>query len=416
MRKASSLLLPQFRRPLNKTHFPFIPGGGDSFSGLHSLPSFPIPGLNGLEPHSISTKHFEGSFVPNFMKMEFLSRKFCTRAFEIEEKKDLFMREFQSAKTVAEKLVIFEEMESMFEDDEEYIAGGYWSMGRELPTEAKDPEKALTFATRAVELFDKGDNELSLELVLCLNLLGQVYEELNWLHDALGCFKRALGILDSMKENDTGDFWSTLNRTHCLLLHIKRKIGRNEEAVNHLAKSLEIREKKLAEKPKVLGFAYMDLAEEYANLSKFKEALPFGLKALDIHIGLGSNPNIVALVRRLLAKIYTGLKELEKASEQVKVSLELSESGAGSDALDSMIDAAKVLIDSGRYQNAMEILEAPLTCAYKLNKVVPLVIPELQLKIDEARKLWRICEEKGFQRLHYEGNELLDLGKGPNIR
>lgn len=135
-------------------------------------------------------------------------------------------------------------------------------------------------------------------------------------------------------------------------------MGRREEALVNLRKCLEIKESIFEPGSKELGAAYRDLAEAYAAVLNFKEALVLSRKGLEIHeTHLGQNSVEVAHDRRLLGVIYTGLEQHEKALDENKQSQKvLKRWGMGVDVLQADIDAANIQIALGRYDEAVKTL------------------------------------------------------------
>jgi tetratricopeptide (TPR) repeat protein len=104
-----------------------------------------------------------------------------------------------------------------------------------------------------------------------------------------------------------------------------------------------------------VGLANRDLAQSYVANLDFEEALPYYLRALEIHKKhLEQNSVGVACARRLLGVIYFGLTEHEKASEQNELSMKvLSNWGQSSDLIDLDILSANVHITLGKYETAI---------------------------------------------------------------
>ncbi|CAI9774381.1 unnamed protein product [Fraxinus pennsylvanica] len=136
-------------------------------------------------------------------------------------------------------------------------------------------------------------------------------------------------------------------------------MGRREEAIGNLRKSLEIKEMTLEEDSRELWKANRDVAEAYVAVLNFKEALPFCLNAIEIRkTQLGHNSVEVSHDRRLLGVIYTGLEEHEKALEQNQLSRRVLKSwGRSSDLLHADIDSASMQIALGRYDEAINTLK-----------------------------------------------------------
>ncbi|CAI9103183.1 OLC1v1001629C1 [Oldenlandia corymbosa var. corymbosa] len=199
-------------------------------------------------------------------------------------------------------------------------------------------------------------------------VIGSAYEGLHRMNEGVEYYHRALELMDSVKDDDSHDFWFGMHVIRWGLYQIKLTLERRVEAVGHLRKSLEKRESKLAENPRELAFVYMELAEQYVSVKNFKEALPFGLKALDMHVKLGSNPHIVALARTCLGMIYSGLGEHTKASEQHELSDKVLRWDGSYDSLVEKVDVAKELIDEGRCVEPMAALLVPVNSAHLMNR------------------------------------------------
>lgn len=284
-----------------------------------------------------------------------------SRQRKIKEKSDL-EEAFESAKTTEEMLQAFKEMESSFDESELGLA--CLKMGLKLDQQGEDPEMALSFANRALKVLDKDDNnnKPSLLFAMCLQLMGSANYTLKRFNDCLGYLNRANRILCRLEEEDFGrldDIRPVLHAVQLELANVKTAIGRREEALGHLRKCLEIKELTLEEDSRELGVANRDLAEAYIGVLNFKEALPFGLKALEIHKnGLGHNSVEVAHDRRVLGVIYSGLEEHHQALEQNELSQKVLKTwGLSSELLRAEIDAANMQIALGKYEEAIDTLK-----------------------------------------------------------
>ena len=196
---------------------------------------------------------------------------------------------------------------------------------------------------------------------MALHLVGSVTYNLKRFNDSLGFLNRANRILTRLEKESSIDFdvRPVEHAVNLQLANTKTAMGRREEALVNLRKCLELKEDIFEPNSKELGVAYRDLAEAYAAILNFKEALPLCLKALDIHKAqLGMNSVEVAHDRRLLGVIYTGLEEHEKALEQNELSQKVLKSwGLGSDLMHAEIDAANIQIALGKYDEAIETLK-----------------------------------------------------------
>ncbi|KAF2320438.1 hypothetical protein GH714_027512 [Hevea brasiliensis] len=322
MRRASISLLSHLTRQKNKAPTPFLSRNyisdtaPSSSSLLHSSSNHlkHCTKTNGL---ILKPRQFQANPSPNIDALVEKNAQISSRQRKIKEKYEL-EEAFESAETAEEMLQAFKEMEASFDEKELGLAS--LKIGLKLDQEGEDPEKALSFATRALKVIDKDGEEGS---------------------------------------NNVGDMKSVLHAVQLELANVKTAMGRREEALENLRKCLEIKEMMLEKDSKELGLANRKLAEAYVAVLNFKEALPFGLKALDIHrSGLGNNSVEVARDRRLLGVIYTGLEEHQKALEQNELSQKVLKNwGLSSDLLHAEIDASNMQIALGRYDEAINTLK-----------------------------------------------------------
>ncbi|XP_014511176.1 protein KINESIN LIGHT CHAIN-RELATED 2 [Vigna radiata var. radiata] len=265
---------------------------------------------------------------------------------------------FESAETTEEMLKAFGNMEEVFDERELGLAS--LKIGLKLEHEGEDPEKALSFANRALKALDKDNSNPSLPVAMCLQLLGSVNFRLKRFSDSLGYLNRANRVLGRLQNEGLGvdDVRPVLHAVQLELANVKNAMGRREEALENLRKCLEIKEMTFEKDSGELGKANRDLAEAYVAVLNFKEALPYCLKALDIHEKvLGQNSVEVAHDRKLLGIVYSGLEEHEKALEQnVLAQRILKNWNLNADLLRAEIDAANMMIALGRYDEAVGTL------------------------------------------------------------
>ncbi|KAK6164515.1 hypothetical protein DH2020_001379 [Rehmannia glutinosa] len=289
-----------------------------------------------------------------------------SRQRKIKERSEL-EEAFESAESIDEMLEAFKVMETCF--DEKDLGLACLKIGLKLDQQGEDPEKALYFAQRALRILDDNDNgdsnsgtRLSLPIAMTLQLLGSSSFTLKRFNDSLGYLNRANRVLSKLEGESSYRAEQVLPILHAVqfeLFNVKTAVGRREEALAHLRKALEIKEKTLEEDSKELGKANRDVAEAYVAVLNFNEALPFCLKALEIHKRqLGHNSVEVAYDRKLLGVIYTGLEEHEKALEQNQLSRRVLKNwGRSSDLLRAEIDAANMQIALGRHEEAINTLK-----------------------------------------------------------
>ncbi|KAK7393402.1 hypothetical protein VNO78_21956 [Psophocarpus tetragonolobus] len=282
---------------------------------------------------------------------------------------------FESAETTEEMLTAFSKMEGVFDESELGLAS--LKIGLKLDQEGEDPEKALSFANRALKSLDK-DNTPSLPVAMCLQLLGSVNFSLKRFSDSLGYLNRANRVLGRLQDEGVSidDVRPILHAVQLELANVKNAMGRREEALENLRKCLEIKEMTFEEDSGELGKGNRDLAEAYVAVLNFKEALPYCLKALKIHMKrLGQNSVEVAHDRKLLGIVYSGLEEHEKALEQnVLAQRVLKNWNLNADLLRAEIDAANMMIALGRYDEAVGTLKGVVQQTEKDSETRALVL------------------------------------------
>ncbi|KAH6766755.1 Tetratricopeptide repeat superfamily protein [Perilla frutescens var. hirtella] len=371
MRRASSKLLSHLRKPYPKT--PLSLSTRDfAASSDHSLTCPP-------KSCSASQSLLSSTFNSNSCRFRTcLSRNLNTlvdplaqnaqqmsgRQRKIKEKSEL-EEAFESAESLDEMLAAFKEMEACF--DEKDLGLACLKIGLKLDREGDDPEKTLSFARRALEIFDENDDNNSgkkfpLPIAMALHLLGTSSYGMKRFSDSLGYLNRANRLLSELVGGNSYNADQVLPILHAVqfeLFNVKTAMGRREEAIVDLRKALEIKEKIFEEDSKELGDANRGVAEAYVAVLDFKEALPFCLKALEIHkTHFGHNSVEVAFDRRVLGVIYTGLEEHEKALEQNQLSRKVLKNwGRGADLLRAEIDAANMQISLGRFEEAINTLK-----------------------------------------------------------
>ncbi|OWM73898.1 hypothetical protein CDL15_Pgr018958 [Punica granatum] len=380
MRRASTSLLSQLTRPRPKPSSPsilsrsYIPEscsishGGLLFKTRSSFNSTPSRNIDTLaEPPT--------SLLPS-------------RQRKLQEKSKL-EEAFESAKTLDDMLGAFKMMESSFNERELGLAA--LKIGLKLDQDGEDPEKILDYAGRALRALD-GDGKPNLLLAMTLHLMGSANYGLKRFNDSLGYLNRANRLLGRLEEEGSVGVADVRPVHHAVLLelaNVKTAMGRREEAIGNLRKCLEIKEMMFEEGSVELGKPNRDLADAYVAVLNFKEALPFGLKALEIHKNhLGNNSVEVAHDRRILGMIYSGLEEHEKALEQNELSRKvLNNWGMRSDLLRAEIEAANIQIALGKHDKAIETLKAVVQKTEKDSETRALVFISMAKALTEQDKL-----------------------------
>lgn len=359
MRRAQRRLLLSFIRPITRDYSQFPRSTPIPHSSSPALVQG--VGLNGLIPrpdgfHAIPCRSLE-TIAENPVHTAVIP----SRQRKAQERSRL-EDSFESASTLEEMLDAFRKMEGYFEEKELGLAS--LKVGLKLDQEGEDPGKVLGYAEKALKALDRenGGGGDDLTVAMALQLMGSACYGLNRFNDSLGYLNRANRMLGRLAEDGSVAAEDVRPIHHAVLLelaNVKTAMGRREEAIRDLRKCLEIKELTFEEDCQELGKANRDVAEAYVAILNFKEALPFAMKALDIHTScLGNNSVEVAQDRRLLGVIYSGLEEHEKALEQNQLSQKVLKNwGLSADLLRAEIDAANMQIALGRTEKAINTLK-----------------------------------------------------------
>nr|CAD1830803.1 unnamed protein product [Ananas comosus var. bracteatus] len=322
------------------------------------------------------------------------------RQRKLQEKSDL-EEAFESATNTEEIFGAFEALESALDPSDKKLGLACLKVGQHLDaTGSPDHEKVLNFGLRALHILDSG-GESSVSVAMALHLVGSACFELKRFNDSLGFLNRANRILTTLENEGSGDF-DVRPVSHAVQLQLantKTAVGRREEALTNLRRCLELKESILDPNSRELGVGYRDMAEAYAAVLNFKEALPLCLKALEIHKAqLGLNSVEVAHDRRLLGVIYTGLEEHEKALEQNELSQKVLKNwGMDSDLLHAEIDAANIKIALGKYEEAVNTLKRVAEQSEKESETRALVFISMakalsnQEKVEDSKRCLKIA-------------------------
>ncbi|URE36640.1 TPR [Musa troglodytarum] len=270
---------------------------------------------------------------------------------------------FEAASTTDEILSGFRALEASLDPGDKRLGLACLKVGQHLDSiGSEDHEKVLTFGLRALRILDV-DGGSSISVVMALHVSGSASYNLRRFNDSLGFLNRANRILNTLESEGIDGEFDVRPVSHAVQLQLantKTAMGRREEALVNLRRCLDLKVSILEPNSRELGTAHRDLAEAYACVLNFKEALPLCLKALEIHkVQLGQNSVEVAHDRRLLGVIYTGLEEHDKAMEQNQLSQKIMKSWGvgGSDLLNAEIDAANIHIALGKYDEAINTLK-----------------------------------------------------------
>lgn len=376
MRRASASFLSRLTRLTPKTLCPVLARSyvGESCSISNGLLFKPHGSFNSNPSRNLDTLAEQPAQV-------------SSRQRKLQEKSEL-EEAFESAKTVDDMLGTFKKMESSFNERELGLAS--LKIGLKLDQEGENPEKILEYAGRALRVLDTGEKPNVL-LAMTLQLMGSANYTLKRFNDSLGYLNRANRLLIRFEEEGSLSVEDIRPVHHAVLLelaNVKTALGRREEAIGNLRKCLEIKEMMFEEGSIELGKANRDLAEAYVAVLNFKEALPFSLKALEIHKNqLGNNSVEVAHDRRLLGVIYSGLEEHAKALEQNELSRKvLNNWGMRSDLIRAEIEAANIQIALGKYEKAIQTLKVVVQKTEKDSETRAMVFISMAKALCEQEK------------------------------
>ncbi|VFQ59704.1 unnamed protein product [Cuscuta campestris] len=293
-----------------------------------------------------------------------------SRQRKIKQKSDL-EEAFESAESTEEMLKALKDMETCF--DERELGMACLKMGLKLDQEGHDPEKTLSFAARALNSFDRDEDDASLPLAMTLQVMGSASYGLKRFNDSLGYLNRAKRVLRKLEESASCNVENSSPILHAVeleLYNVKTAMGRREEALTNLLKALELKELVLDERSGELGKAYREVAEAYVSVLNFREAYSYCMRALNIHKALlGNNSVQVAHDRRLLGIIHSGLQDHDAALEENELSQKVLKNwGLGQALLQAEIDTANFQIALGRYYDAIDTLKSVLQRTDKESK------------------------------------------------
>ncbi|CAN6461549.1 unnamed protein product [Victoria cruziana] len=325
-----------------------------------------------------------------------------SRQRKAKEKNDLD-EAFESATTMEEMVSAFKAMESVFDENDKRLGLACLKMGQCLDSRGEDHQSTIVYARRALRILEAnddgdGDSKGAVSLAMALHLMGSVHYGLKRFNESLGYLNRANRILGRL-ENESCDFdvRPISHAIQLLLANTKTAMGRREEALENLRKSLELKELLLEPNSKELGVAYREAGEAYSAVLRFKEALPLALKALEVHMEqLGQNSMEVAHDRRLLGVVYCGLEEHQKALEQNQLAQKVLKNwGMSSDLLNVEVDAANIQISLGKFEEAINTLRGVVQLTDKDSESRALVFIAMAKALSNQEKFAdskRCCE------------------------
>eukprot|EP00252_Welwitschia_mirabilis_P021346 TRINITY_DN5464_c0_g1_i1.p1 TRINITY_DN5464_c0_g1~~TRINITY_DN5464_c0_g1_i1.p1 ORF type:complete len:630 (-),score=136.95 TRINITY_DN5464_c0_g1_i1:454-2343(-) len=314
---------------------------------------------------------------------------------------DEIEKEFAAASSVEELKSAFKAMESVFDENDKRLGLACLRTAQQFDSRGQDPEIVLQYAKRALNILQMDDKE-SITTAMALHLMGSVNYSLKKFDESMGYLTRSNKILEKLEKEGSNVQTKPVSCVVQMLLgDVKTAMGRREEALSNYTKSLALKEEVLDPNHPQLAVTYRQVAEAYVSILKFKEALPLCLKALEIHgKKLGDNSVEVAIDRRVLSVIYSGMGENKKALSENKLAKRVFINwGMSSEVINAELDSANVQIMLGKYEDAMETLGKVLKNTEKESKQRGMILLFMakalcpQKKFADAKKCCEMASE-----------------------
>lgn len=185
-------------------------------------------------------------------------------------------------------------------------------LGQEYDVQGADPDKVLGFASKALSLFEEADKD-SVEVGMCLHLMSAGSLKMGKHDLSLSYLDRALQILET---KDSSEFSTLKFAVHFLSGDVLTAKGMFGEALSKYCTGISLQETVLGLGHLHLGNTYKQLAQAYAQVMQFNEAISYASKALEIHVKhLGRGTMEEAADCRLLSSLYSATEDYAKALE-----------------------------------------------------------------------------------------------------
>ncbi|XP_074316823.1 protein KINESIN LIGHT CHAIN-RELATED 2-like [Silene latifolia] len=296
-----------------------------------------------------------------------------TPYYKIKKNRSLIQEAVKEAKAATSPMQMLGYFKMDMEDkfDKGKLGAACLTIGFELDKEGEDPQKILSFANKSLALLDNAEeNKCCLAVAMNLLLLGSTNRSLSKFDDALGFLNRAKNILVKLEDDCKYEYGVksvkiTLHAVYMELVNVVVGMGRINEAVDYLRKSLVIKKFLMGldrfdrygnpNRDMVrFGKANRDFAELCVTMKNFKDGLLCCEKASKMHWDGEEH----AREKRLLGVIYAGMEDYEKAFEMhEEAQRSFKEYGCRSDLIRSVTDVANVYIALGRYEAAVNTLK-----------------------------------------------------------
>ncbi|KAJ3682519.1 hypothetical protein LUZ60_015092 [Juncus effusus] len=289
----------------------------------------------------------------------------------------------------------------------------------EKSSEGEKLERALDFGLKALNLFHKSDGGWSIQVAKALRLLGSVSFKLKRFDESLESFHASVEIIDSLESDDCSDSEIGLLsiELNSQIAKIKTSIGKRWDALVYLKRVLDLKVAIFGPKNKELGLFYRDLAEAYAVVTDFNQALPLCFKSLEIQKSeFGDNSLEVAKIRELIGVIHTGLGEFKQGLEQIELARSTFEKlNLTNEAVQMEIDSSNVLILIGQLDEASDKLKNAIQKVEKESELKAFILVSIaktliyQQKFSEAKRCLEISCEILFKKESISPNKICEI-------
>lgn len=222
----------------------------------------------------------------------------------------------------------------------------------------EDPEKILMYGERALKIL--GSTEVSPETAMCHQVIGSAYFKMDKSEKAVGHLERAAMIIEKLEATVKGQEIGTIEYAiQALLGHAKMSLGRHAEALVNYHESLAINERLLEPGNPDLARSYQQVAEACMEADDPEEARRLCMKALPIYTNYyGPNSLQVAVIRRLMALIYTQHEDYESFLTEYNIIRPILESlGKSKEVVSLDLVSGEALISLDRYKEAITTLK-----------------------------------------------------------
>ncbi|KAL3695635.1 hypothetical protein R1sor_009711 [Riccia sorocarpa] len=258
-----------------------------------------------------------------------------------------------------------EQLENLLESatlEDEGVGILYLKLGQEYDAAGETPQKILKCGEQALKVFNnkhKAGEDVRAEMGMSYHLIGTAYMRMEEYDKSFSFLRKSYDILE---ERGGENSRAAKCAVKFMIGEALSGMGKPDEALTHLRAAVAEQEAILGRDHVQLGRSYRQLAETLTHVMKHEEALPLVQKSIEIHTkSQGEESMEIAIDRRLLAVIYIGLEQHEKALEEHKIVRKiLSKSDFGSQTVFVDIATADTEITLGKYDDAVASLETAI--------------------------------------------------------